>query len=78
MFEGVNEETLLKENLWKYLQNSQAVSVNVEEGESCNLVSYLGGNEEEKYIGYLKPAGEDLAALVIVVTEVETQLQVTG
>ena len=54
------------------------MSLNVEEGESYNLVSYLGGNEEEKYIGYLKPAGEDLAALVILVTEVETQLQVTG
>ena len=60
------------------MQNSQAVSVNVEEGESYDLVTYLGGNGEEKYIGYLKPAGEDLAALVIVVTEVETQLQVTG
>ena len=60
------------------MQNSQAVSVNVEEGESFDLVTYLGGNGEEKYIGYLKPAGEDLAALVIVVTEVETQLQVTG
>ena len=54
------------------------MSVNVEEGESYDLVTYLGGNGEEKYIGYLKPAGEDLAALVIVVTEVETQLQVTG
>ena len=46
--------------------------------ESLDLVSFLYREGEEKYIGYLKPAREDLANLVIVVTEVETRLQVIG
>ena len=41
------------------------------------LVSYLY-REGEKYIGYLKPAREDLATLMIIVTEVDTKLQVIG
>ena len=43
-----------------------------------DLVSYLYGEGEEKYIGYLKPAREDLATLVIVVADVVTRLQVIG
>ena len=62
-----------------YLQNSQVVSIKWEEKEdSLDLVSYLYREGEEKYIGYLKPAREDLATLVIVVTEVDTRLQVIG
>ena len=61
------------------LQNSQVVSIKWEEqGVSLDLVSYLYKEGEEKYIGYLKPAREDLATLVIVVTEVDTRLQVIG
>ena len=44
------------------LQNSQVVSIKWEEqGVSLDLVSYLYKEGEEKYIGYLKPAREDLA-----------------
>ena len=43
-----------------------------------DLVSYLCREGEEKYIGYLKPAREDLATLMIIVTEVDTKLQVIG
>ena len=61
------------------LQNSQVVSINwKEQGMSLDLVSYLYREGEEKFIGYLKPAREDLATLVIVVTEVDTRLQVIG
>ena len=61
------------------LQNSQVVSVNWEEQEeSLDLVSYLYREGEEEYIGYLKPAREDLATVVIVVSEVDTRLQVVG
>jgi len=68
-----------KVNLNKYLKNSQVVSINWDEQEeSLDLVSYLYREGEEKYIGYLKPAREDLATLVIVVTEVDTRLQVIG
>ena len=45
---------------------------------SLDLVSYLYKEGEEKYIGYLKPAREDLATLVIVVSDVVTKLQVIG
>ena len=45
---------------------------------SLDLVSYLYREGEEKYVGYLKPAREDLATLVIVVTEVDTRLRVIG
>ena len=41
-------------------------------------MAYLYREGEEKYIGYLKPASEDLATLVVVVTEVDTGLQVIG
>ena len=55
------------------------VSIKWDEQEvSLDLVSYLYREGEEKYIGYLKPAREDLATLVIVVTEVDTRLQVIG
>ena len=46
--------------------------------ESLDLVSYLYKEGEKKYIGYLKPAREDLSNLVIVVSEVDTRLQVIG
>ena len=73
----------LKESFRLYLQffiqNSQVVSIQWDEQEvSLDLVSYLYREGEEKYIGYLKPAREDLATLVIVVTEVDTRLQVIG
>ena len=62
-----------------FIQNSQVVSIKWDEQEvSLDLVSYLYREGEEKYIGYLKPAREDLATLVIVVTEVDTRLQVIG
>ena len=55
------------------------MSINWEtQEESLDLVSYLYREGEEKYIGYLKPAREDLSTLVIVVTEVDTRLQVIG
>ena len=55
-----------------FIQNSQVVSIKWDEQEvSLDLVSYLYREGEEKYIGYLKPAREDLATLVIVVTEVD-------
>ena len=73
----------LKESFRLYLhlfnQNSQVVSIQWDEQEvSLDLVSYLYREGKEKYIGYLKPAREDLATLVIVVTEVDTRLQVIG
>ena len=45
---------------------------------SLDLVSYLHPEGEKKCIGYLKPTRDDLATLVIVVTEVDTRLQVIG
>ena len=45
---------------------------------SLDLVSYLYREGEEKYIGYLNPAREYLATLVIEVTEVDNRLQVIG
>ena len=71
----------LKNSLKKFcfcLQNSQVVSINWEQEDSLDLVSFLYKEGEEKYIGYLKPTREDLASLVIVVTEVDTRLQVIG
>ena len=73
----------LKESFRLYLQffiqNSQVVSIQWDEQEvSLDLVSYLYREGKEKYIGYFKPAREDLATLVIVVTEVDTRLQVIG
>ena len=59
-------------------QNSQVVTIKWEPEDSLDLMSYLYREGEEKYVGYLKPAGEDLTALVIVVTEVDTRLQVIG
>ena len=62
-----------------FFQNSQVVSINWEEQEgNLDLVSYLYREGEEKYIGYLKPAREDLATLVIVVADVVTRLHVIG
>ena len=62
-----------------FIQNSQVVSIKWDEQEeSLDLVSYLYREGKEKYIGYLKPASEDLTTLVIVVTEVNTRLQVIG
>ena len=61
-----------------FFQNSQVVSIKEEKKDSLDLVSYLYREGEEKYIGYLKPAREDLATVVIVVTDVVTRLQIIG
>ena len=59
------------------IQNSQVLSVTWEEREDTNLVSYLG-HGQNRSIGYLKPAREDLTPVVLVVTEVENQLKLVG
>ena len=41
-------------------------------------MSYLGGDTGEKFIGYLKPGEEDLATVVLVVTEVDHHRKVIG
>jgi len=66
-----------KVNLNKYLKNSQVLSVTWEEREDTNLVSYLG-HGQDRSIGYLKPAREDLTPVVLVVTVVEDELKLVG
>ena len=51
------------------------MSVSWEEREDTNLVSYLGHG---KSIGYLKPGGEDLTPVVMVIAEVEKELKLVG
>ena len=42
-------------------------------------MSYLAGAAAlEKYIGYLKPVREDLSAVVLVATEVESKMKIIG
>ena len=48
-----------------------------EERGGTNLVSYLG-HGQDRNIGYLKPAREDLTPVVLVVTEVENELKLVG
>ena len=59
------------------IQNSQVVSVSWKERGGTNLVSYLG-HGQDRNIGYLKPAREDLTPVVLVVTEVENELKLVG
>ena len=59
-------------------KNSQVVSVSCgPESQAC-LLSYLGGDGGEKFIGYLKPGEDDLATVVIVATEVDGLNKVIG
>ena len=53
------------------------MSVSWEEREDTSLVSYLG-HGQERNIGYLKPAREDLTPVVLVFTEVENELKLVG
>ena len=53
------------------------VSVTLEETEDIKLLSYLG-HSQDKYIGYLKPAREDLTTVVLVAAELTNQLKLVG
>ena len=52
-------------------------SVTLEETEDIKLLSYLG-HGQDKYIGYLKPAREDLTTVVLVAAELTNQLKLVG
>ena len=55
------------------------VSVSCEtQSQPVDLVSYLGGDAGEKFIGYLKPGEDDLATVVLLVTEVDSLSKVIG
>ena len=53
------------------------VSVTLEETEDINPLSYLG-HGQDSYIGYLKPAREDVTTVVLVITELPNQLKLVG
>jgi hypothetical protein len=53
------------------------VTVTLEEREDTKLLSYLG-HGQDSYIGYLKPAREDLTTVVLVVTELTNKLKLVG
>ena len=54
------------------------VCLSWEVGEDTDLVTFLGGNDKEKFIGYLKPDREDLKPVVLVITEVFSEIKVVG
>ena len=69
---------MFDQQITEFVQNSQVVCLSWEVGEGIDLVTFLGGNDKEKFIGYLKPDREDLMPVVLVVTEISSEMKVVG